>query len=33
MTAYYYYLFNPYNYFYSPYKFYGGCEGPVCLID
>jgi len=22
-----------YNYFYSPYNFYGGCEGPVCLID
>ncbi len=27
------YFFYPYNYFYSPYSFYGGCEGPVCLID
>jgi hypothetical protein len=27
------YFFNPYDYFYSPYSFYGGCEGPVCLID
>ena len=31
----YYYNYYDYDdfYFFYPYNFYGGCEGPVCLID